>query len=203
MKSSFLFVPALALACGTVTPALAQMTTTTAAEVRGTHFVVEPSHTRILFSVNHMGFSTWYGDFTGASGSLAFDGKDPAKSMLAISIPAASISTTNAKLDGELKSAAWLDAAAYPTITFTSTRIVVTGHNQGTITGDLTLHGVTHPITLAAKFNGGGSNPLDHKYTIGFDATGALSRSSFGVKTYVPLIGDAVTLTISGAFEAQ
>ncbi len=71
------------------------------------------------------------------------------------------------------------------------------------IKGDLTFHGVTQPVTLIAHFNGGGVNPLDKKYTIGFDAAGSLSRAAFGVKTYEPLIGDKVDLLLSGAFELQ
>jgi polyisoprenoid-binding protein YceI len=185
------------------TGASAQVVTTTAAKVPAGTYAVEPYHTRIVFSVSHMGFTTWYGDFTTASGTLTFDPKSPAKSALSISFPTASISTTNTKLDGELKGAEWFDAATYPTITFTSKKIVVLSHSKGVIEGDLTFHGVTHPVSLIAHFNGGGVNPLDKKYTIGFDATGSLSRAAFGVKTYEPLIGDKVDLLLSGAFELQ
>ncbi len=81
-------------------PASAQVATTNAAKVPAGTYAVEPYHTRIVFSVSHMGFTTWYGDFTTASGTLAFDPKSLAKSALDISFPAASVSTTNAKLDG-------------------------------------------------------------------------------------------------------
>ena len=191
------------LATAALAPASAQVATTTPAKVPSGTYNVEPYHTRIVFAVSHMGFTTWYGNFTTASGALTFDPKSPAKSALDISFPTDSISTTNPKLDGELKSAMWFDAAAYPTITFKSTKIMVTGHDKGIIEGDLTFHGVTHPVTLAAHFNGGGTNPLDKKYTIGFDATGSLSRADWGVKTYEPLIGDKVELLLSGAFEQQ
>ncbi len=184
-------------------PASAQVATTNSAHVTAGTYAVEPYHTRIVFSVSHMGFTTWYGDFTTASGTLAFDPKSPAKSVLNISFPTASVSTTNTKLDGELKSPMWFDAAKYPTIAFTSTKIVLLGHDRGRIEGNLTFHGVTHPVTLIAHFNGAGVNPLDKKYTIGFDATGSLSRAAFGVKTYEPLIGDKVDMLLSGAFELQ
>ena len=104
-------------------------------------------------------------------------------------------------LDEELKSPMFLDAAAYPTIGFTSTSVTQTGPGTARIVGDLTLHGVTHPVTLDAKFNAGGINPLDHKYTIGFDATGHIKRGDFGVTKYVPLVGDQVDLIISAGFE--
>ncbi|WP_284945535.1 YceI family protein [Acidisoma cladoniae] len=191
------------IAAAALSPAIAQVATTVAAKVPAGAYSVEPYHTRILFSVSHMGFTTWYGDFTTASGSLNFDSKMPSKSALSISFPTASISTTNPKLDGELKSPMWFDATQFPTITFKSTKITLLGHDEGKITGDLTFHGVTKPVTLTAHFNGGGVNPLDKKYTIGFDATGTISRAEFGVKTYEPLIGDSVKLMLSGAFEAQ
>jgi polyisoprenoid-binding protein YceI len=191
---------AATLALGAV-QASAQVATTDAAKVQAGAYTVEPSHTRVLFAVSHMGFTTWYGNLTSASGSLDFDAKAPTHSKLSITLPTDSISTTNTKLDGELKSPMWLDATKYPTITFTSTSITRSGHDSGHITGELTLHGVTKPVTLVAHFNGGGTNPLDKAYTIGFDATTTIKRSDFGIKTYVPLIGDSVKIMISAAFE--
>jgi polyisoprenoid-binding protein YceI len=84
---------------------------------------------------------------------------------------------------------------------FKSDKVVPTGKNTANVTGNLTLHGVTKPVTLAVKFHGAGVNVLDKKYTVGFDATGKIKRSDFGVKTYVPLIGDDLDLTVAAAFE--
>ena len=173
------------------------------ASVQAGVYAVEPAHTRILFSVSHMGFSTWYGDFTGASGSLTLDPKAPAKSAVEIHVPVASISTTNAKLDGELKSDQWLDAGKFPEMTFKSEKVIVTGKDKADVEGQLTLHGVTKPLTLHATFNGAGVNMMDKHYTVGFEAKGQIKRSDFGVKTYVPLIGDEVDLILSAAFEKQ
>ena len=119
-------------------PALAQP-----APVQSGTYKVEASHTRVLFAVSHMGFSTWYGDFTGASGSLKLDGANPANSSIEISVPTASVSTTNTVLDGELKAADWFDAAKFPTITFKSRQVTVTAPGEADVAGDLTLHGVT------------------------------------------------------------
>jgi polyisoprenoid-binding protein YceI len=166
-------------------------------------YAVEPGHTRVLFSVSHMGFSTYYGEFTGASGSLTLDPAHLGAGALEVSVPVASVSTTNKTLDAELKSSAWLDAAADPTMTFRSTSITPTGPSTADVAGELTLHGVTHPLVLKAKFNAGGVNMLDRAYTIGFEVSGVIKRSDFGVKTYVPLIGDDVTLIISAAFEKK
>ena len=162
---------------------------------------IEPSHTRVLFSVSHMGFTTWYGDFTGASGTLTLDPSNPAAASLRVSVPVASVSTTNAKLDGELRAADWLDAEHFPQASFTSTKVTPKGTGLADVTGDMTLHGVTRPVTLHVKFNGAGINPLDKAYTAGFEAHGTIKRSDFGVTKYVPLIGDDVDLTLSGAFE--
>ena len=190
---------ALASAC------LAQMAPaiTDPDRVRGGVFAVEPNHTQLLFSVSHMGFSTYYGQFSRASGSLNLDPKTPSQSRFEIRVPTGSVSTTSDKLTGELKSSAWLDAAADPEITFRSTKVTPLGHDAASVTGSLTLHGVTRPMTLRARLVGAGINPLDKKYTVGFDLVGSIRRSEFGVKTYVPLIGDTVTLTIAGVFEKQ
>lgn len=171
------------------------------AAVQAGNYTVETTHTRVQFTVSHMGFSDWYGDLTGVTGTLSLDPKAPAAAKVDITIPVSSISTTNATLDGELKSEAWLDAGKYPDIRFTSTGVTPTGPRTANIAGNLTFHGVTRPVVLKAAFLASGVNPLSKGYTVGFNATAALKRSDFGVKTYIPLIGDEVTLRISAAFE--
>jgi polyisoprenoid-binding protein YceI len=171
--------------------------------VQAGDYNVEPNHTRVQFTVSHMGFTDWYGDFTSVSGSLSIDPAKIASAKVDITIPVASVSTTNAKLDGELKSADWFGAASFPTIHFVSTKVVAAGGNKATISGDLTFHGVTKPVVLKAVFNGAGVNPLDKNYTVGFNATTTIKRSDFGVKMYVPLIGDETTLRMSAAFEKK
>jgi polyisoprenoid-binding protein YceI len=173
------------------------------AGVQAGTYAVEPVHTRVLFSVSHMGFSNWYGDFTGASGSLTLDPAAPAKSALEIHVPVASVSTTNTKLDGELKDDKWLDAGKFPEMVFKSDKVTTTGKDTADVEGQLTLHGVTRPLTLHATFNGAGVNMMDKHYTVGFDAKGRIKRSDFGVTTYVPLIGDDVDLILSAAFEMK
>lgn len=173
------------------------------AAMKAGDYAVEPLHTRILFSLSHLGFTTWYGDFAHASGMAKIDPAHPTASSVEVSVPAASISTTNATLDSELKGADWFDAAKFPAMTFKSRQITVTGPDAGEMVGDLTLHGVTRPLTLQVKFHGAGVNPLSHAYTAGFDATGSIERSDFGVAKYVPMVGDKVSLIISAAFERK
>ena len=184
-------------------PALAQVASHEPSQVEAGSYAVDPAHTQVGFGVSHMGFTTYYGHFADASGTLELTPKNPAGSRLSVSVPTASVSTTSDKLDGELKGDQWFDAAKYPTITFASTQIVASGRGEAKVTGNLTMHGVTRPVTFDAKFVGAGTNPLDKKYTVGFAITGLVNRSDFGVKTYVPLIGDEVAITISGAFEKQ
>jgi polyisoprenoid-binding protein YceI len=166
-------------------------------------YKVESRHTLALFSINHLGFNQFYGTIPNATGTLTLDPANAAADKLDVSLPVAAISTTNTVLDGELKDPTWLDAAKYPEIHFTATKVTKTGARTALITGDLTLHGVTRPVTLNATFGGAGTNPLTKAYTVGFAATGSIKRSDFGVTKYLPLIGDAVELTITAAFEKQ
>jgi len=163
-------------------------------------YSIEPTHTRVLFAVSHMGFTTWYGEFTNVSGTLTLDPAHVRESTLSITIPVDTVTTTNTKLDGELKSPEWFDAAKYPLNTFKSTKITRTSHDTAKVTGELTFHGVTQPETLDVTFNGSGINFVSKAYTAGFNATGSLKRSAFNQSTYIPIIGDDVALTISAAF---
>jgi len=197
LLATSLAAPALAA------PALAQSAAHTPASVTAGTYNVEPGHTQVGWTLLHMGFSYYSGVFSGVSGTLALDPAHPASSKLNITIPIASVMTTSTKLDGELKGAQWFDAGTYPNATFVSTSVTPTGAATAKVAGNLTLHGVTRPVSLNVRFVGAGTNPLDKKYTVGFEATGTIERSQFGVKTYVPLIGDTVKLTIAGAFELQ
>ena len=150
-----------------------------------------------------MGFNEFYGTIPNATGMLVFDPANAAADKLDVTLPVAEISTTNSVLDGELKDPSWLDAAKYPQIHFTATKVTQTGARTAHIDGNLTLHGVTRPIALDATFGGAGTNVMSKAFTIGFSATGTIKRSDFGVTKYVPLIGDEVKLTITAAFEKQ
>jgi polyisoprenoid-binding protein YceI len=158
-------------------------------------------HTRIVFVVNHMGFTDYFGQFNGINGQLSLDAANPAKSAVEMTIPTDSVDANNSVLTGELKDPTWFDAAKYPTITFKSTKVTPTGKDTAEVTGDLTFHGVTHPVTLDVKFNAAGPHPFTKKYVVGFNASGHLKRSDFNQTKYLPLIGDDVTLIISAEFE--
>ena len=201
MTRSFATAAVAALLVLTSASAVAQTASTDPTTVQAGAYALETTHARVAFAVDHMGFSTWYGDFVGATGSLTLDPKNISASRLDISIPAASVTTTNARVDGELKS--WFEADKYPAITFRSTAVTQTGASTAKVTGDLTFHGVTKPVTLDVSFHGAGGNPMTKAYTVGFDATGSLKRSDFGVSKYVPIVGDKVDLFISAPFEKK
>jgi polyisoprenoid-binding protein YceI len=173
------------------------------ASVKAGTYKVEPYHTQAGFSVSHFGFANFSGVFSGASGNLVLDPAKPSAAKLEVTIPIQSVQTTVAQLDGMLKGDQWFDASKFPTATFTSTKVVLSGKDSAIISGNLTLHGVTKAITLKAHFIGAGVDPLDKSFTAGFEATGTIKRSDFGVSTYVPLVGDNVRLTIAGAFILQ
>jgi polyisoprenoid-binding protein YceI len=204
MKTKLL---AASLLLATLSPAFAQdaapVMTTSPADVQSGMYTVDTNHTEVLFSVMHMGFTNYYGEFSDVTGSLNFDATNPANSKLEIHIPVKSLHVASAKLQDELLGKDWLDEPADTEMTFRSTALTVTGIDSGTMTGDLTLHGVTKPVTLNVKFNGAGPNPMSKKYTLGFDATGSLKRSDFGVAKFVPLVSDDVDLKISAAFEKE
>jgi polyisoprenoid-binding protein YceI len=205
MKQSLIAGAVVALVSIVAGPqAIAQEASTPAGKsIKAGSYKVEPNHTQVLFSVSHFGFTKFSGFFSGASGTLQLDPANPAADKLDVSVPVQSVLTTSSKLDDELKGDQWFDAAKFPTATFTSKKITPSGNGTASIAGDLTLHGVTKPITLNARFVGAGVNPLSKAETVGFQATGTIKRSDFGVKTYVPLVGDKVQLNIAGAFELQ
>lgn len=166
-------------------------------------YKVDEGHTQLLFTVNHMGFSEYTGAFVQPTGSLTLDPKTPANSKVTVSFPIDKVETTVPALDAHLKTADFFDAAKYPTATFTSTRIVAHG-TSATITGNLTLKGVTRPVMLEARFVGAGPGMMEgNKTNVGFHATGNIKRSDWGLGYGVPIVSDRVDLIVNAAFEHE
>lgn len=172
------------------------------ARVKAGTYKIDSNHTQVAFTVTHFGFSPYHGLFGGSTGTLVLDPAKPAASKLSIQLPLDQVVTTSEKLNEHLKTPDFLDSAKFPTATFTSTSIAVNG-TRAKVRGNLTLHGVTRPIELDARFVGAGVNPMSKAETIGFEATGSISRSAFGIAKYVPLVTDKVDLQITAAFERQ
>lgn len=175
----------------------------TFSSVKAGTYKVESYHTQVGFSLSHFGFTNYSGLFSGATGSLHLDPANPGTNKLEVTIPVQSIQTTVPVLTDELKGEKWFDVAKFPQATFTSTNVTFGADGTATIAGNLTLHGVTRPIVLHAHFVGAGVNPIDKAYTVGFQVSGTIKRTEFGVSQYAPALGDDVELTIAGAFELQ
>lgn len=189
-------------------PSVAQMPTTppgapiAARAVAGT-YTVDTNHTQVLFTVTHLGFTHYTGQFTQPTGTLVLDPKNPANDRVEIVFPIDKVSTTVAALDAHLKKPEFFDATKFPEGRFVSTRVTAKG-TTATIAGNLTLKGVTRPVVLHARFIGAGTGPMGaHKTNVGFTATTSIKRSEFGISFLLPLVSDQVDLTINAGFEAQ
>jgi polyisoprenoid-binding protein YceI len=191
----------LAIPAAAQAPALPGVAET--ARVTAGTYKLEPNHSQIVFAVDHFGFTVYRGVFSQAYGSLTIDPANVTKGQLSVTVPINSVHTTSAKLDQELVSADWFDAAQFPNATFVSTKITPGPDGLAMVEGNLTLHGVTKPVEMRVHFHGAGTNPMDKALTAGFDGRIAFNRSDFGITKYVPVVSDHVELTIAGAFEKQ
>lgn len=178
------------------------MLAATAPAARTAEFVIDNSHTSVIFGISHLGYSYTYGRFNKTSGSFTLDPDKPEASTFQLTIDADSIDTNDAGRDKHLRSADFLNTGEFPAITFKSTKVVVKKEGESTVfqvTGDLTMHGVTRPVTLDLQKlgEGPGPNPAKPDYRAGFHYQGKLSRSEFGMTKMVGPIGDEVAVTIS------
>jgi polyisoprenoid-binding protein YceI len=147
MRSLLIATALLGISCGSLV--LAQQPSPPSQDpkaVTAGRYEIEPSHTRVQFTVSHMGFTKWYGDLTQVGGTLSIDPKEVSAAAVDITIPTASVYTTNTTLDGELRSAQWFDAERFPTIRFVSTKVVPTGTRDATITAILRSTAPPNPL---------------------------------------------------------
>ena len=165
-------------------------------------YTLEPTHTSVTFQYTHFGFSHPTGKFMNALGSVTLDEATPANSSVEVSFAIDGVNTGVAALDTHLKSADFFDAAKFPTATFKSTKVEPTSATTAKVTGDLTLHGVTKPVTLDVTLNQKGPNMMK-KITAGFTAKGTINRSDFGISTYVPAVSDQIDLYIEAEANAK
>jgi polyisoprenoid-binding protein YceI len=163
-------------------------------------YKIDKNHADLMFSIEHAGFSHKHGSFRDFDGELQYDEAKPGNSKVEVTIKTASLDTAHPGRDQDLKSDKFFDVAKYPEMHFESTKVVPGKNQQYRVEGNLTLHGVTKPMVLSAKLNKAGLNPFDKTPTLGFSATGSLKRSDFGITTFLPMIGDAVEITIEAEF---
>lgn len=160
-------------------------------------YQLDPNHTMVLFSWSHFGFSHPTADLHLGQGTLTFDPQHPERATVEVTLPLAGLDTHVPALDEHLKKPDFFDAAKYPQVTYRSTRVEPLGDNRFRITGDLTVHGVTRAVVLEATLNKLGPHPMSKKPSIGFDATGSLKRTDFGVSMYAPNVSDEIDLRIT------
>ncbi|MBD3679438.1 MAG: polyisoprenoid-binding protein [Rhodobacteraceae bacterium] len=175
--------------------AMALATSTAFAEPQ--KYVLDSSHSQIVFSYDHLGFSTTYGMFSGFEGEIMFDQDNPAASAVQVAFPVRSMMTGWQERFDHFMSADFFDAKADEEITFTSTGIEVTGEKTALITGDLTINGSTKPVVLDARMTMAGEHPMAKTPWAGFNATTTILRSDFGVGAYAPYVSDEVQVMIS------
>jgi len=200
-------LPALALT-GLAGALIAQPGKPDPAAVTGGSYTADAGHTLVKWEVDHLGFTPYFGIFGDVIGTLQLDPKNPGAAKVDVTIPVSKVTTASAGLTGHLlkpgadgKPADFFGASPADA-KFVSTNVAVNGQNA-TITGNLTLNGVTKPVTLAAKFYGAGKSPMGGKENIGFTATGTIKRSEFNVAYGIPMVSDAVKLEIVAAFVKQ
>ena len=146
-----------------------------------TKWTIDPVHSSVEFSLDYMGFSTYRTGFRNLEGSLEFDPARPASASVNASIPVSSVDVTNERLMSRLMDADLLGGNEHPTITFRSTRVDAVDPTHWKVTGDLTIHGVTRPVVLDARYLGQAMHPFSKKLAAGFRAETAIDRRDFGV----------------------
>ena len=178
------------------------------AAITGGTYKADPGHTLVRWQVDHLGFSPYFGIFGDVTGTLTLDPKNPAAAKVDATIPVSKVTTASAGLTEHLLRAG--NAGGKPDFfgaspadaRFVSTKVTPRGQ-EATIDGNLTLNGVTKPVTLKARFYGAGKMPaqMGGKENVGFEAETTIRRSDFGISMGIPLVSDEVKLDIAAAFE--
>jgi polyisoprenoid-binding protein YceI len=173
--------------------------------LQATTYTLEPDYTQGVFRWNHLGFSSPAAQFAQGQGTLEFDRADPTRSSVEVTIPLSTLSTGVPALDDDFRSTDFFDIARFPIATFKSTKVEKgAAMDRLQVTGELSLHGVTRPVTLEVTVVKIGTNPRSGLPTVGFDATTTLKRSDFGLGKYVPQVSDAIQMHLtSQAVEAK
>lgn len=162
-----------------------------------TTYTVDPVHSSVLFKVKHLGVANFYGRFNEIGGTIEYDAANPEKSSVSLEIETGSVDTHAQGRDDHLKSADFFNAAQFPTLSFASTSVEKTGEATYAVRGDLTMLGVTKPITLTVERTGEGTHPRSQKPMLGFEARGTITRSDWGMEFMNGPLSDQVELIIA------
>jgi len=163
-----------------------------------TTYTLEPDYTQVMFSWDHLGFSHPTAQIAQGTGTLEFDPMEPTMASLNVTLPVDLLTTGVPGLDEHLKSEDFFDVMRFPKATFVSTRVTKgRGQDRLAVTGNLTVHNVTRPVTLDVQVIKVGTNPRSSVPTVGFAATARIKRSDFGLGAFVPQVSDEISLQIS------
>jgi polyisoprenoid-binding protein YceI len=179
-------------------------TTQVPAEVRAGTYALDSAHGKITWSVNHLGFSTYYGQFVNVQATLNLDPANPSASSLTATIPLTDVDPNSDGLKAHLQTPDFFDTANHPVATFVSRSVTVDADDasEATVVGDLTLRGVTRAVTMEVEFNQAGPS-MGGVYKTGFDGEATIRRSDFGINYALPAVSDEVKLHIEGEFVLQ
>lgn len=158
-------------------------------------FTIDPRHTFPSFEVNHMGLSTQRGRFNSTSGKITLD-RAAKKGTVTLDIDATTVNTGLAELEKHLKAEDFFNVEKFPKISFKSSKVVFEGENPGSVEGEITLLGVTKPLTLTVSSFNCRIHPMTKKYVCGADASATIKRSEFGMTYAIPAVSDEVRLFI-------
>lgn len=191
---------ALSLVAGGAVVAQAALTLNPA-EVTAGAYDLDSGHGKITWSVKHLGFSTYVGQFVNVKAELTLDPANPSASTLTATIPLTDVAPNDDALKAHLQTADFFDTANHPTATFVSRSVTVDAEdaNEATVVGDLTLRGVTRPVTIQVEFNQAGP-AMGGAYKAGFDGEATIKRSDFGINYALPAVSDEVELHLEGEF---
>lgn len=159
-------------------------------------YTMDPNHSYVLWRISHFNFSHPSGKWFVTEGKLSLDKDKPQNSKVNVTINVDKMVTGIPELDKHLKGPLFFDVKKFPQATFVSDSVSLNGKEMAQVHGNLTVHGVTKPVTLNVKLNKIGTSPITNKQTVGFTATTILNRSDFGIKTLLPGLGDQVPIDI-------
>ena len=158
---------------------------------------IDARHTQVLFTYSHFGLSHQVGRLMEVSGTFDFDPAQPAKSSIDVQVPMSSLSTGIAKLDAHMNGPDMFDAEKFPTASFKSGKVTVLGKDRLSVAGELTIRGVTKPVSFDVTINKAETDPVRKTAAAGFDASTTIKRSDFGIGFMLPKVADEVKLSIS------
>lgn len=172
-------------------------------EIKTGQYKLDKDHASLLFTINHMGFSSYVGRFNAFDVSLDFNPDDIENSRVEATIDMRSIDVNNPSFAATLIGTAWLDTENFPQAVFRSVSVEKVNNEQLRVLGKLTFLGLTNEVTMDVKLNGAGNNPLTRRYTLGFEANLRFKRADFGLKKFIPVVGDEVSIEIHSEFQRQ